>query len=78
MKSFVRRLKVLSQQVSVSKTYLRGLKNRKENPLVSYTAWSPRRLKPPRARGLTLIKLKKNYVTIRFNNGIYNMASKFV
>ena len=35
-------------------------------------------MKPPRAQGLTLIKLKKNYVTIRFNNGIYNRASKFV
>ena len=69
---------MLSQLVSVSKTYLRGLKNRKENPLVSYTAWSPRRLKSPRARGLTLIKLKTNYVTNRFNNGIFNRASKFV
>ena len=41
LKLFVRRLKVLSQQVSVSeKNFSRGMKNRKENTFVSYTAWS--------------------------------------
>ena len=61
---------MLYQHVSVSKNFPRGMKNRKDKALVSYTAWSPHGLKPPGARGLTVIKLKKNDFTIRPNHDI--------
>ena len=43
-------LKCSLSKFQFRKTFSRGMKNRKENALVSYTAWNLLRLKPPRAR----------------------------